>query len=53
MISSGRYRYHKDDIAEIQAKVKPLNSVDAMRLKQMQDEVAEYEKVNNIPSTQQ
>jgi len=46
MISSGRYGYHRQDIAEIEKKPKPLNAVDKMRLEQMKREVAEFEQAN-------
>lgn len=42
MISRGRYRYHKDDIAEFEAKPK-LNPIEKTMLEGMKKEVAEYE----------
>ncbi len=42
-ISDGRYGYHLQDIAEIEAMSKPLDPVHQMRLDIMKEEVAEYE----------
>lgn len=47
MISSGRYLYHLQDIAEIEAKPAP-GPVDAMRLSQMKRETAEFEAENPV-----
>jgi hypothetical protein len=46
MISSGRFGYHLDDIAEIKAKTQPLDPLDAMRLSNMDAEVKEYTAAN-------
>lgn len=46
MISSGRYEYHLQDIAEIEAKSGPRNHVDTARLSQMKQEVAAFERAS-------
>jgi len=46
MISQGRYLYHLQDIAEIEAMSKPLNSIQQGRLASMKREAAEYEAAN-------
>ncbi len=51
MISSGRYLYHLQDIAEIKAMPQPVNSIQQMRLRNMESEVAEFEKANPEEAT--
>jgi hypothetical protein len=46
MISSGRYLYHLQDIAQIKAMPQPVDSIQQMRLKQMEAETVEFEKAN-------
>jgi len=46
MISSGRYLYHLQDIAEIKAMPQPVDSIQQMRLQQMETETAEFEKAH-------
>ena len=46
MISSGRYTYHLQDIAEIKAMPQPVDPIRQMQLKQMEVETAEFEKAN-------
>lgn len=43
MISQGRYLYHLQDIAEIEAMEKPLNWLQQTRLDAMKQETAEFE----------
>ena len=42
MISSGRYLYHLQDIAEIKAMPQPVNSIQQLRLEMMESEAAEF-----------
>ncbi|HWP61276.1 MAG TPA: hypothetical protein VN495_01605 [Candidatus Paceibacterota bacterium] len=46
MISSGRYLYHTQDIAEIKAMPQPVDRIQQARLRQMEAEVAEFERAN-------
>ena len=46
MISSGRYNYHLQDIAEIKAKPLPLDPIVKMNLQRMEVEVAEFAAAN-------
>lgn len=45
MISSGRYLYHLQDIADIEYNPSP-GRLDAMRLSRMKSEAAEFEAAN-------
>ena len=46
MISSGRYLYHLQDIAEIKAMPQPVNLIQKMRHLQIEAEAIEFEKAN-------
>ena len=46
MISRGRYGYHLQDIAELEAKSGQLSNVEKVNLARMKAEVAEYEAKN-------
>lgn len=46
MISSGRFNYHLQDIAEIKAKPLPLDPIDKIHLERMEAEVAEFTAAN-------
>jgi hypothetical protein len=46
MISSGRYLYHLQDIAEIEAMPQPVSAIQQMRLDQMKAEAAEFATAN-------
>ena len=46
MISTRRYLYHLQDITEIEAMPKPIDTLNQARLASMKREVAEFEVAN-------